>query len=317
MPDPIRSEGVVFDELSSVGDRGDQHFGSADDEQGTAGKSAPALPSDHEMAHRPGPTPGRRFGKPQLLVIAAIVALGIGLAGWAVLRARPVALAAPRSSSSASTGHTGSNSHPTRESSATATNASAAAVSAASDGTAAGPEQASATPKAPKITVHVTGAVHKPGVLQLRQGARIEDALHKAGGTTHRAELGRLNLAQPLSDGQQLVVATKGRSGKSGGKSKLRDPVPAGGSSGSGTQAGDDPGAGPATGNLGAGQKINLNTASESQLQELSGVGPVTAHKIVDWRKQNGKFSTTKELQEVNGIGPKTFADLAGHVTVS
>ncbi len=167
--------------------------------------------------------------------------------------------------------------------------------------------------------VHVTGAVDDPGVLRLPQGARVKDALDKAGGTTHRADLGRLNLAQPLSDGQQLIIATKGRSGKSGARSKLRDPVPVGaaGSDGSGTQTGADGTAGPGTGAAGAGAKINLNTANESQLQQLSGVGPVTARKIVDWRKQNGKFTTTKELQEVNGIGPKTFADLAGHVTVS
>lgn len=271
------------------------------------------------------PAPGRpssprtswpRFGKPQLVVIVVIAAIGIGLAGWAVLRARPIALAAPQAGSSASAGSSRTTSATTTRATSTGTT-SAGRGSSQKTGTAPNPSD-DTSGRAPKIKIHVTGAVSKPGVLTLRQGARVEDVIAKAGGTTHHAALGQVNLAQPVADGQQLVVAKRGGSGKH--KTRLRDPAagdaePARPSaSGASTdQAGTDTSD---PNGLGAQTKVNLNSATESELEELSGVGPVTAKKIIDWRKQNNRFSSPKELQEVDGIGPKRFADLAGNVTV-
>lgn len=242
---------------------------------------------------------GWSFGPPQLAVIVVIVLLGLGLAGWSVLRARPVALASgqPAGVGSATPQATSTASAPT----------SPRASAASSSATASTPP----TSAAQLIKVHVLGAVKHPGVVTLAVGSRVQDALDRAGGVTKAAHLGDLNLAQPIADGQQIFVA------RDGGRSEVRDPVtvPAGG----GGSPGSDPstgGSAAATSGSASGAPVNLNTATVDQLDQLPGVGPVTAQKIVDWRTQHGRFDSTEELQEVDGIGPKTYADLASMVTV-
>lgn len=245
------------------------------------------------------------FGPPQLAVIGVIVLLGLGLAGWSVLRARPVALASPATASSPGT-PTG-----TAKSSTGAVPAAAGATATAAVQTPGAPTGSAA----PMIKVHVLGAVKHPGVVALPPGSRVQDALDRAGGTKRSAALGDLNLAQPLADGQQVFIA------RHGGRSEVRDPVtvPAGGADPAGS---GQPGTtGAATSGSGgtsppSGQPVNLNTATVAELDQLPGVGPVTAQKIIDWRTQHGRFDSPAELQEVDGIGPKTYADLASMVTV-
>jgi competence protein ComEA len=156
------------------------------------------------------------------------------------------------------------------------------------------------------IAVHVLGAVRKPGVVELPAGSRVQDALHAADGANQRADLGDLNLAQPLADGQQVFIA------RAGGVSEVRDPGGGGGAAASGSGAG----AGSSSESESAASVVNLNTATSEELDQLPGVGPVTAQKILTWRDQNGTFSSVEELQEIDGIGPKTFAELAPLVTV-
>lgn len=253
---------------------------------------------------------GWTFGRSQLAVIAVIVLLGLGLAGWSVLRARPVALASgPPSGGSAATGATtprptaalgtGGGAEPT-----TPVPTTVSAQATASPGT---------TNAAPMIKVHVLGAVKRPGVVELPAGSRVQDALDRAGGTKKSAHLGDLNLAQPLADGQQVFIA------RHGGRSEVRDPetVPAGGSGTVPPGSASPPGASGSGASPGSpGQLVNLNTATADELDQLPGVGPVTAQKIIDWRTQHGRFNSVEELQEVDGIGPKTYADLASMVTV-
>ena len=244
------------------------------------------------------------FGPPQLAVIGVIVLLGLGLAGWSVLRARPVALASGSPAASSSPG-------------TTTTSSSAEPVPAAA-GPTTGTSQSPGDPAssaAPMIDVHVLGAVKHPGVVALPPGSRVQDALDRVGGTKKSAALGDLNLAQPLADGQQVFIA------RHGGTSEVRDPVaipPGGadpaGSGASGTTGSATSGAGGAS--PPAGRPVNLNTATVDELDQLPGVGPVTAQKIIDWRTQHGRFDSPAELQEVDGIGPKTYADLASMVTV-
>jgi competence protein ComEA len=155
----------------------------------------------------------------------------------------------------------------------------------------------SSTPAAP-IMVHVLGAVRKPGVVTLPEHSRVRDAIQAAGGLARGAAPGELNLAQVLADGQQVIIGTvKKPSGE------VRD------DSGSAQSGGTDPASG-------AAGQINLNAATQSQLEELPGVGPVTAAKILAWREEHGRFSRVEELQEVDGIGPKTFAQIAPHARV-
>ncbi|MCW2847675.1 MAG: competence protein ComEA helix-hairpin-helix repeat protein [Marmoricola sp.] len=140
------------------------------------------------------------------------------------------------------------------------------------------------------VTVDVAGKVRRPGVTTLPAGARVVDALRKAGGARGRVDLSGLNLARVLVDGEQILV---GR------------PAPGGLAASASTAAPD------ATGTL-----VNLNTATAEQLDTLPGVGPVTAQKILEWRGAHGAFSSVDELLEVDGIGEKTLADLAPHVTL-
>ena len=152
----------------------------------------------------------------------------------------------------------------------------------------------SPTPSAvPTVLVHVLGEVRHPGVVELREGARVKDAIAAAGGLTAKAVPGELNLAAVVADGSQLVIGSERSSG-----SEVR---PAG-TSGTGTGSGGD--------------KVSLNTASQAQLEELPGVGPVTAQRIIAWRAEHDRFTRIEELQEVDGIGAKTFAEIAPHVRV-
>jgi competence protein ComEA len=160
------------------------------------------------------------------------------------------------------------------------------------------PTEGSATPTTSKpvskIVVHVLGAVRQPGLVRLPDRSRVQDAIDAAGGLTNRADPGELNLAQLLGDGQQVVIGTR------------TDPA---------GEVRDQPGSGRGSGATATGA-LDLNHASQPQLEELPGVGPVTAQAILAWRQQHGRFSRTEELQEVDGIGPKTYAEIAPHVRV-
>ncbi|MEA2167056.1 MAG: competence protein ComEA [Solirubrobacteraceae bacterium] len=140
------------------------------------------------------------------------------------------------------------------------------------------------------IVVHVAGAVRRPGVYRLHAGARVNDAIRLAGGARHRAELTQVNLAQKLEDGRQVIVP-------------VRTPVAAAGVP---TQPGAAAPAGP----------VNLNTATLEQLDALTGVGPVTAQQILDYREAHGGFGSVEELDQVPGIGEVTMATLRELVTV-
>ena len=141
------------------------------------------------------------------------------------------------------------------------------------------------------LVVHVAGAVRRPGLVQLRAGARVADAVAAAGGAARNAELASVNLARPVVDGEQLVVLARGE----------------------GPAAAAPPAAG---GPASSGAPIDLNSATLEQLDTLPGVGPVLAQRILDWRAEHGRFGSTDELREVSGIGEATFADIKPLVRV-
>ncbi len=145
------------------------------------------------------------------------------------------------------------------------------------------------------ILVHVAGEVRRPGVYEFPEGDRVIDAIDAAGGGRGDAALDELNLAAPLTDGSQVLVP--GRS------AAARAPVVEGGSTTTG--AAD---ATPA--------KINVNTADPVELEELPGIGEVLSQAIVDYRAENGPFSSVDELEDVSGIGPSILADVRDLVTV-
>jgi competence protein ComEA len=140
-----------------------------------------------------------------------------------------------------------------------------------------------------RLVVHVAGAVRRPGVYRLRDGARVDDAVRRAGGAKRRADLSQLNLAAKLEDGRQVLVP-------------LRAPQAAAG--------------GPAVPGAPASGPVNLNTATAEQLDTLDGVGPVTVQKILNYRTEHGGFSSVDELGEIPGIGEVRLAALREQVTV-
>jgi competence protein ComEA len=153
------------------------------------------------------------------------------------------------------------------------------------------------------IAVHVAGAVNHPGVVELRTGARVIDAVEAVGGALADGDLDRLNLAAKVADGQRVYVAKVGQA----------DPGAAG--DGSGSTATGDP-AGDGTSGAMVGGKVNLNTATQPQLEELPGIGPTYAQSIIAERQRRGGFTSVNDLRSVRGIGDKRFAELAPLVTV-
>ena len=156
------------------------------------------------------------------------------------------------------------------------------------------------TPPAPAIiVVSVVGLVHTNGLVRLPEGSRIADAIAAAGGARDGADLLSLNMAQRLIDGDQVLVGVASIDGG--------PPVLGSGTVSSGTVTTPGPT------NRG---KVNLNSATEAELDALPGVGPVTAAAIVAWRSVNGRFTDVEQLGEVEGIGPARLAKLRELVTI-
>ncbi len=227
---------------------------------------------DHLRHDQWTPRPRRQaFGRTHVGVVVGVILVGLLVAGWAVLRARPVPMASPLTTTPG-------------PASATAPPASTRSTSAPTPGA--------------TMMVHVLGAVRDPGVVSLAGGKRVRDAIKAAGGLRSNAAPGELNLAQRLSDGQQIVIGTT----KNPAGHVREGSQPMGGHPTNGTSRSMD--------------AVDLNSATGAQLEALPGVGPVTAAKIISWRTEHGRFSRVEELQEVDGIGAKTYAEIAPHVRV-
>jgi competence protein ComEA len=138
-----------------------------------------------------------------------------------------------------------------------------------------------------RLVVHVAGAVRHPGVLHLRPGARVDDAVRRAGGPTRRADLSAVNLAAKVEDGRQVLVPERPRGA---GVAGVAAPEAIG--------------------------PLNLNTATPEQLDELDGIGPGMAQRILDYREEQGGFGSIEELSRVPGIGEKRMAALREAVTL-
>ena len=154
---------------------------------------------------------------------------------------------------------------------------------------AAQPEVSSPTATPALLIVDVAGAVRKPGVYEFAEGDRVVDAIERAGGPMPKADLSLLNLAAMLVDGTQILVPKTG------------PPV-------TGAPGGAAPGS--------SGGLVNINTASATELETLSGIGEVLAGTIVEYRDQNGPFVSVDDLLDVSGIGPATLEEIRDQVTV-
>lgn len=147
-----------------------------------------------------------------------------------------------------------------------------------------------------KVVFHITGCVRSPGVYTLPAGSRIIDAIKAAGGETSNADIQSLNLAAPIEDGSKIVVTPLSPGSMNGQRAASASSI---GKSSPGSSSSIDKLRNPGDG------VVHINSADESELQRLPGVGPATARSIVEYRDKIGRFSRVDQLDDVKGIGPK------------
>ena len=156
--------------------------------------------------------------------------------------------------------------------------------------------QAEAPVKESEIVVYVAGAVNRPGVVQLAEGARAKDAVDACGGFLPTADTNGVNLAQKLKDGMQVTVPEKSPQGTAvqgaagGAQAGAAKPLPDG--------------------------MVNINTADEKELDKLPGIGPAMAKRIVEYRTENGAFQAPEEIKRVKGIGDAKYEKMKDKIAL-
>lgn len=153
-----------------------------------------------------------------------------------------------------------------------------------------------------KIKVYVTGEVNTPGVIELEEGARIQDAIEGAGGIKAEANLKDINLAYEVSDGEKIYIPNLA---EANGDETAEEQISSESSS-SGTSSSTSS----------SNEKININKATASELTTIPGVGESTAQKIIDYREQNGKFKTIEDIKNVSGIGDSKYEKMKEYISV-
>lgn len=149
------------------------------------------------------------------------------------------------------------------------------------------------------IYVHITGEVINPGVIAVKEGDRIKDIVEKAGGFTEEADTEKVNLAYKVSDGQKINIPNINNNEDNSNNYILE---------GCGEDVVEE--------TKESNKKININTATQSELEALTGIGPSTASKIIEYRKSNGKFKNIEEIKNVSGIGDEKYKKIQNEIEV-
>lgn len=154
-----------------------------------------------------------------------------------------------------------------------------------------------------KIAIHIIGEVKKEGIVYLEASSRIVDAIKEAGGATKEADLSQINLAYELQDGQKIYIPNKNEKiseyiTMSSGNNVIIEEN----NSSAETERKEN--------------KVNINTANVNELDNLPGIGPSLAQRIIEYREENGKFKSIEELQNVKGIGEAKYSDIKDNVTI-
>ena len=173
-----------------------------------------------------------------------------------------------------------------------------------------------------KIIIHITGAIKKEGIYELKENSRIADAIEAAEGLTENANIQDINLAYVLEDGEKIHIPTKEEikqrnsetTEKSIDKTTIYVTKNTGGTEKSASNTEKNTGNTNNSGNTknnnsttNKNEKININTATQAELETLPGIGPSTALKIINYRKENGKYKTIEDIKKVSGIGDSKY----------
>jgi len=170
-------------------------------------------------------------------------------------------------------------------------------------------EDADKKEKDGKITVYISGAVQKPGIVTINSNKRLFDAVQMLGGTTEKADLNRVNMASKLEDEKHYIVPRIGEvidvkdEGSASADNKVENNI------GAGTNNGESE-----SNSYGI---VNINTAELKDLDTLPGIGEVTANKIIQYREANGKFNSIEDIKNVNGIGDKKYDNIKEMISVN
>ena len=166
------------------------------------------------------------------------------------------------------------------------------------------------------IVVHVSGAVNSEGIVELDSGSRIANAIEKAGGIKENADMTDINLAYPLEDGMKIYIPTKEETATN--KNNENTPAEsyvAASSGGVNSKEATNSTQSSSTSDTSS-KKVNINTATQEELDALPGIGPSIAAKIIDYREQNGKFNSIEEIKEVSGIGDAKYEKIKASITI-
>ena len=150
-----------------------------------------------------------------------------------------------------------------------------------------------------EIVVHVTGEVKKEGVVYLEEGSRVVDAIKRAGGETKEADLSQVNLAYVLQDGQKIYIPNKNEKISAYTSENMGENIEQNN-----------------TTTKKEGAKVNINTAGVEELDQLPGIGPAIAQRIIDYRNEHGEFKKVEDVQEVKGIGDAKYSEIKDSITV-
>ena len=162
-----------------------------------------------------------------------------------------------------------------------------------------------------KIIVHVTGAVKSAGIVEIKEGSRIADAIEAAGGFADNADISQINLAYQLEDGQKIYIPSINDEKTDGSEKVLQKEYVT-------DEPGDEVIVEDEETSVKSKEsaKININTADQTELEEIPGVGESTALKIIEYRKTNGKFKSIEDIKNVSGIGDSKFENMKEKICV-
>lgn len=166
-------------------------------------------------------------------------------------------------------------------------------------------ENAEESEELEKIKVHIMGAVKNAGVVELNENSRIDDAINAAGGLTKDANMDKINLAYVLEDGVKIRIPSVND------KETEEEYI-----STDGVETVDSSIAESTESENSKTSKVNINKADQAELETLPGVGSATAEKIINYRNENGKFSSIEDIKNVNGIGDSKFENLKDLICV-